>query len=122
MYIEKFWNGNNFYLILERDYDGEVKEYKISEEDYYRLGLEYVIIFMDGHIETWKEFKDMKEVRKTYINPTEIPEQIDTMPEYGKNAIYFLIFLIIGVATLLILSEIYFQKMGKKGEKNNGKE
>ena len=58
VYIEKFWSGDRYYLTLEND-NGNVKEYLINERDYYRLELDqYIIIFMDGHIETLEEHRN----------------------------------------------------------------
>lgn len=64
--MEGFWSGNRFYLLLERD-DGGTRQYEISEKDYYTLKDEYVIVFMDGHIETLEEFKGMKELRENNV-------------------------------------------------------
>ena len=113
MWMEKFWNGNRFYLLLERDNDNCVREYEISEKDYYSLEKKYIIIFMDGHIETLKEFKKMKEFRKNtdldkiFSDIIKIPKQIDKMPEYAKYIIYFFGILIVIIVVGVILINIY---------------
>ena len=68
--MEKFWNENRFYVTIERDNDRGTREYQISEKDYYRLEDGYIIIFMDGHIETLEEYEESKPFRGII---TEIP-------------------------------------------------
>ena len=115
MRMEKFWNGNRFYVILERDNGHGIREYQISEKDYYRLGEEYIIIFMDGHIETLEEFKEMKESRKSieYIGLTKIHKQIDKIPEYVKRIIYFIGMVFTIIVAVVILKRIYIWRKYK---------
>jgi len=68
--MEKFWSGDRFYVTIERDNGRGTREYQISEKDYYRLTDGYIIIFMDGHIETLEEYENSRVFRNMI---TEVP-------------------------------------------------
>jgi energy-coupling factor transporter transmembrane protein EcfT len=104
---EKFWNGDRFYLILERD-NGAISEYEISEKDYYMLGEEYIIVFMDGHIESLNEFEAKKNYREI--------ESVKSIQIILSFMIIFIIPIVI-ILTLFIIT-VPFSSSEKK-EKNN---
>ena len=109
--MEKFWNGNRFYVTLERDNDRGVREYQISEKDYYRLEKGYIIIFMDGHIETLEEFKEMKDFRKI-IGFDKIHKQINELPEPIRVILcFFGIFI-----TIVVIVKINLKNQKKNSE------
>ena len=83
LHIEKFWCHDRYYLILEND-DGKIREYIISEKDYYRLKLnQYIIIFMDNHIETLDEYKNRLSI--DLILPINLKS---TIKDFSKQQIF----------------------------------